>query len=45
MIEGALGTVRLKGNLKVVGVDTSIAPIQKSPLLWSARYLREVLKM
>ena len=43
----ALGTVplRLKGNLKDIGVDTSITLIQKSALLGSARILRKVLEM
>ena len=43
----ALGTVplRLKGNLKGIGVDTSITLIQKSALLGSARILRKVLEM
>ena len=44
---GALGTVplRLKDNLKDIGVDTSINLIQKSALLGSARILRKVLEM
>ena len=35
IVLGALGTVplRLKGNLKDIGVDTSITLIQKSTLL------------
>ena len=38
VVLGALGTVplRLKGNLKDIGVDTSITLIQKSALLGSA---------
>ena len=42
----ALGTVplRLKGNLKGIGVDTSISLIQKSALLGSARILGKVLE-
>ena len=44
---GFLGTVplRLKGNLKDIGVETSITLIQKSALLGSARILRKVLEM
>ena len=44
---GALGTVplQLKGNLKDIGVDTSITLIHKSALLGSARVLRKVLEM
>ena len=47
IVLGALGTVplRLKGNLKDIGVDTSITLIQKSALLGSARILRKVLEM
>ena len=47
IVLGALGTVplRLKGNLKDIGVDTSITLNQKSALLGSARILREVLEM
>ena len=47
VVLGALGTVplRLKGNLKGLGVDTSITLIQKSALLGSARILRKVLEM
>ena len=43
----ALGTVllRLKGNLKDIGVDTSVTLIQMSALLGSARILRKVLEM
>ena len=43
----ALGTVplRLKGNLKDIGNDTSINLIQKFALLESARILRKVLEM
>ena len=42
-----LGTVslRLKGNLKGIAVNTSISLIQKSALLGSARILRKVLEM
>ena len=44
IVLGALGTVplRLKGNLKDIGVDTSITSIQKSAMLGSARILRKV---
>ena len=47
IVLGALGTVplRLKGNLKDIGVDTSITLIQKCTLLGSARILRKVLGM
>ena len=47
VVLGALGTVPLplKGNLKGVGVDTSITLIQKSALLGSATILRKVLEM
>ena len=47
IVLGALGTVplRLKGNLKDIGVDTPITLIQKSALLGSARILRKVLEM
>ena len=48
IVLGALGTVplRLKGNLKGIGVDTSIITlIQKSALLGSARILGKVLEM
>ena len=47
IVLGALGTVplRLKGNLKGLGVDTSITLIQKSALLGSARIRRKVLEM
>ena len=46
-VMGDLGTVplRLKGNLKDIGVDTSITLIQKSALLGSARILRKGLEM
>ena len=42
-----LGTIplRLKENLRTIGVDTSIELIQKSVLLGSARILRKVLEM
>ena len=47
IVLGALGTVplRLKGNVKAIGVDTSISLIQKSALLGSARILRKVFEM
>ena len=47
IVLGALGTVplRLNGNLKEIGVDTSISLIRKSALLGSARILRKVLEM
>ena len=47
IVLGALGTVllRLKGNLKGIGVETSITLIQKSAFLGSARIVRKVLEM
>ena len=47
IVLGALGTVplRLKGNLKDIGVDTLITLIQKSTLLGSARILRKVMEL
>ena len=47
VVVGTLGTVavRLKDDLKVVGVDTLIALIQKSALFGSARIPRKVLEM
>jgi len=44
---GALGAIplRLKENLKTIGVHTSIEAIQRSVLLRSARILRKVLEM
>ena len=44
---GVLGTIplRLKENLRNIGVDTSIELIQRSVLLGSARILRKVLEM
>ena len=47
LILRALRTVplRLKGNLKGIGIGTSITLIQKSALLGSARILRKVLEM
>ena len=47
IVIGALGTIplRLKENLRTIGVDTSIELIQRSVLLGSARILRKVLKM
>ena len=43
----ALGTIplRLKENLRAIGVDTSIELIQRSALLGLARILRKVLEM
>ena len=43
----ALGTkpLKLKENLRTIGVDTSIELIQRSLLLGSARILRKVLEM
>ena len=43
VVVGAL--VAVPPRLKVVGVDTSIALIQKSVLLGSAKILRKVLEM
>ena len=47
IVIGALGTIplRLKENLRTIGVDTSIELIQRSVLLGSARILRKVLEM
>ena len=47
IVVGALGTIplRLKENLRAIGVDTSIELIQRSVLLGSARILRKVLEM
>ena len=47
IVVGALGTIplRLKENLRTIGVDTSIELIQRSVLLGSARILRKVLEM
>ena len=47
VVLGALETVplRLKGNLKGIGVDTSITLIQKTALLGSGRILKKVLEM
>jgi len=46
-VVGALGTIllRVKENLRTIGVDTSIELIQRSVLLRSARILRKVLMM
>ena len=46
IVVGALGTIpmRLKENLRTIGVDTSIELIQRSVLLGSARILRKVLE-
>ena len=47
IIVRALGTIplRLKKNLRTIGVDTSIELIQRCALLGSARILRKVLEM
>ena len=47
IVVGALGTIpmRLKENLRAIGVDTSIELIKRSALLGSARILRKVLEM
>ena len=47
IVVGALGTMplRLKENLRTMGVDTSIQLIQRCALLGSARILRKVLDM
>ena len=46
-VVGTLGTMplRLKENLRTIGLDTSIELTQRSVLLGSARILRKVLKM
>ena len=47
IVVGALGTIplRLKENLRTIGVDTSIELIQRCALLGSARILSKVLEM
>ena len=47
IVVGALGTIpmRLKENLRAIGVDTSTELIQRSALLGSARILRKVPEM
>ena len=47
IVVGALETIplRLKENLRTIGVDTSIKLIPRSVLLGSARILRKVLEM
>ena len=47
IVVGALGTIplRLKQNLRTIGVDTSIELIQRSVVLGSARILTKVLEM
>ena len=47
IVVGALGTIplRLKENLRAIGVDTSTELIQRSVLLGLARILRKVLEM
>ena len=47
IVVGALGTMplRLKENLRTIGVNTSIQLIQRCALLGSARILRKVLDM
>ena len=47
IIVRALGTIplRLKENLRTIGVDTSIELIQRCALLGSARILSKVLEM
>ena len=46
-VMGALGTIplRLKENLRTIGVDTSIELIQRCAFLGPARILRKVLEM
>ncbi|XP_068707815.1 uncharacterized protein [Montipora foliosa] len=46
VVIGALGTApkRLESNLKRIGNNTSIEPIQKTALLGTARILRKVLE-
>ena len=45
-VVGTLGTIplRLKENLRTVGVDTSIELIQRCALLGSTRILKKVLE-
>ena len=47
IVVGAVGKIplRLKENLRTIGVDTSIEMIQRCVLLGSARILRKVLEM
>ena len=47
IVVGAVGKIplRLKENLRTIGVDTSIDLIQRCAFLWSARILRKVLEM
>ena len=47
IVVGASGTIplRLKENLRTIGVDTSFELIQRSVLMGSARILRKVLEM
>ena len=47
IVVGALGTIplRLKENLRTIGVDTSIGLIKRFVLSGSARILRKVLEM
>ena len=47
LVAGTLGTIpmRLKENMRNIGVDTSIELIQRSVLLGSARILRTVLEI
>ena len=47
IVVGAVGKIplRLKENLRTIGVDTSIELIQRCVLLGSARILRKVLEM
>ena len=46
IVVGALGTIplRLKENLRTIGVDTSTELIQRHVLLGSAKILRKVLR-
>ena len=47
IVVGGLGTIplRIKENLRTIGVGTSIELIQRCALLGSARILRKVLEM
>ena len=47
IVVGALGTIplRLKENLRTIGVDISIELVQRCALLGSTRILRKVLEI
>jgi len=45
VVEAGTVLLSLKGNLKEIGVYTSVSLIQKSALLGSARIVRKVVEM